>query len=356
MKNNKISLNLNINKDDSSINDFIYCWNIFETRPNKILVHDSYLSKDFLNVIDPMIVERNCFTEILPDLESDIVNIKTLAKISETIFISYVLIDRNQPDSIVSDITFFYKNENDSEKINSIIESLIQDCEVDYEESEINKLNSIGLSNTGLDLERVETKIDLDVIEMFYNNKTIKDINKLIKKIKKSQTGLSILYGERGTGKTSMIHYLAAKLDRIVIFVPNNMLEHTINNPDFRRFIKKYNKVLLVLDDCEMSFNEYFVKSNFIVNNLLQLVDGFLSDSIDLSIVAIFNVEDEEEIDHNLLNCNNLIDMIYFEHLSESESNELSEHLGEKTKYKNKTKLIDIIKKRKVLNNKKLGF
>jgi AAA+ ATPase superfamily predicted ATPase len=207
-----------------------------------------------------------------------------------------------------------------------------------------------------LELERVETKIDLDVVELFYNNRTMKDVNKLVKKIKKSQTGISILYGERGTGKTSIIHYLANKLDRIVIFVPNNMLESTINNPDFRKFIKKYNKVLLVLDDCEMSFNEYFVKSNFIVNNLLQLVDGFLSDSVDLSIVTIFNVEDSEEIDHNLLNSNNLIDIIHFDELSEAESNELSDHLGDKTKYKNKAKLIDIIKKRKVLGNKKLGF
>lgn len=353
---NKISLNLNINKDDSSINDFLYCWNVFESRPNKVLVHDSYLSADFLNIIEAKTIDKNEFTEILPDAEGDIINTKTLAKLSDSIFISYVLIDKNQPDAIVTDITFFYESDDDKGEIESIIESLVQDCEVDYEESEINKLNTIGLSNNGLELERVETKIDLDAIELFYNNKTMKDVNKLIKKIKKSQTGISILHGERGTGKTSIVHYLATKLDRIVIFVPNNMLEHTINNPDFRKFIKKYNKVLLVLDDCEMSFNEYFVKSNFIVNNLLQLVDGFLSDSIDLSIVAIFNVEDSEEIDHNLLNCNNLIDVINFDELSESESNELADHLGDKTKYKNKAKLIDIIKKRKVLDNKKLGF
>ena len=353
---NKISLNLNINKDDSSINDFLYCWNIFESRPNKVLVHDSYLSADFLNIIDSKTIDKNEFTEILPEDECDIVNAKTLAQISESIFISYVLIDKNQSDSIVTDITFFYKSDDDKTEIESIIESLVQDCEVDYEESETNKLNAIGLSSNGLELERVETKIDLDVVELFYNNRTMKDINKLVKKIKKSQTGISILYGERGTGKTSIIHYLANKLDRIVIFVPNNMLESTINNPDFRKFIKKYNKVLLVLDDCEMSFNEYFVKSNFIVNNLLQLVDGFLSDSVDLSIVTIFNVEDSEEIDHNLLNSNNLIDIIHFDELSEAESNELSDHLGDKTKYKNKAKLIDIIKKRKVLGNKKLGF
>jgi putative ribosome biogenesis GTPase RsgA len=52
-------------------------------------------------------------------------------------------------------------------------------------------------------------------------------------KIKKSEKGLSVLWGERGTGKTSIINYLADKLDRIVIFIPNNLIEHTINNPDF---------------------------------------------------------------------------------------------------------------------------
>ena len=50
---NKISLNLNINKDDSSINDFLYCWNVFDSRPNKILLHDSYLADDFLKLISP---------------------------------------------------------------------------------------------------------------------------------------------------------------------------------------------------------------------------------------------------------------------------------------------------------------
>lgn len=353
---NKTSLNLNINKDDSSINDFLFCWNIFDSRPNKLLVHDSYIAEDFLKIIVQKTIDKNEFTEILPDDECDIVNVKSLARLSETVYISYVLIDINQTDSIVSEITFFYKLEEDRILIDEIIDSLVQDCVVDYEESEINKLNSIGLSNNGLELERVETKSDLDAIELYYNSDTMKSVNKLVKKIKKSETGLSILYGERGTGKTSIIHYLSTKLDRIVLFVSNNMIEHTINNPDFRKFIKKYNKVLLVLDDCEMSFNEYFVKSNFIVNNLLQLVDGFLSDTIDLSIVAIFNVESQDEIDHNLLDCNNLIDIIYFDNLTDKEANELADHLGEKTKYKNKAKLIDIIKKRKTFNNKKLGF
>ena len=93
---NKTSLTLLINTDDSSINDFLFCWNTFESRPNKVLVHDSYLTVDFLNIIEQTTIEKNDFTEILPDDESDIVNCKTLAKLKETVYISYVLIDKNQ--------------------------------------------------------------------------------------------------------------------------------------------------------------------------------------------------------------------------------------------------------------------
>ena len=134
------------------------------------------------------------------------------------------------------------------------------------------------------------------------------------------------------------------------------MIEHTINNPDFRKFLKRYSKPIIVIDDCEMIFNDYLTKSNMVVNNLLQLSDGFLSETIDVTFIAIFNVEDENEIDRNLIECNNLIDIIDFEFLNSDEANELSIHLGEKAKYKNKTKLVDIIKKNTLQNNKKIGF
>ena len=40
-----------------------------------------------------------------------------------------------------------------------------------------------------------------------YNQKTFKSVNKLIKKIKTSHKGLSVLWGEKGTGKTNVINY-----------------------------------------------------------------------------------------------------------------------------------------------------
>jgi hypothetical protein len=134
------------------------------------------------------------------------------------------------------------------------------------------------------------------------------------------------------------------------------MIEHTIINPDFRKFIKRYSKPIIVLDDCEVMFNDYLNKSNILVNNLLQLSDGFLSELVDVTFITIFNCEDDSEIDHNLIECNNLIEVVEFDYLTEDESNELATHIGEKPKFKNKNRLVDIIKKKQSLNNKKIGF
>lgn len=355
----KSNLSLNINKDDSAINDFMYVWDYFKSRPNKITIHKTYISSQFEEILKEYRMSFNKFSEIIPTEDESIVNDKILMNLSTngiTIFISYVVVDRNYDTSTISDITFFYKESEHEELVEKIITKL-DECYIEFCDEEVNNLNTINFSSSnGLDLESVDTSVDLEIFDSYYSSSSIKKLNKLIKKVKKSENGLAILYGERGTGKTSAISHIAHKLDRIVIFIPNNMIEHTINNPDFRKFLKRYSKPIIVLDDCEMIFNDYLTKSNMVVNNLLQLSDGFLKETIDVTFITIFNVDDDMEIDRNLIESNNLIDIVDFEYLSIEESNELSNQLGEKTKYKNKTKLIDIIKKNNSSNNKKIGF
>lgn len=352
-KNEKSSLNLNITKDDYNLNDFIYCWDKFGSRPNRIVIHNTYSSKLFNKVMDVHILDKNVFTEVIPDSEEVIINDKMLAKLDDKCYLSYVVADRNMDNSFIDSITFYY--EGSYEGIQNILEEL-NDCILDYCEDDSNKLNTIGISVNGLEIEPISLKDDdIENTDLFYSTSTFKKVEKAIKGIKKSDKGLTIFYGERGTGKTSMINYLASKLDRIVIFIPNNMIEHTINNPEFRKFIKKYEKPILILDDCEMMFGEAFSRNPF-ANNLLQMVDGFLSDTMNVSIVALFNIEDEDEIDHSLLECNNLIDVVEFEYLSSEESMDLAKHLQSNKKYKNKTRLVDIIKKRSNLEELEIGF
>ena len=352
----KSKINLNINKDDYNINDFLYCWNQFGSRPNKITLYNTYSTKSFNNLI--IGTSENRFTEVMPSDDFNVVNEKILIKISDDIFISYLTMDKDCENSIINEIAFFYKDyDSNFEKVQEVIDQLSV-CLIDFtEESERYKLNTISLTQNGLEIEPVEmNSIDIENFDIYYSGKTMKALDKAIKTIKKSNKGLTILYGERGTGKTSTINYITSKLESIVIFIPNNMVENTINNPEFRKFLKKHSKPVIVIDDSEMFFNEAFARSNIFVNNLLQMVDGFLSDSIEVNVITIFNVDDESEIDHSLIDCNNLIDVVKFEELSEDESNDLSKHLGQEKKYKNKNRLVDIIKKRKNKASKEIGF
>lgn len=358
-KNIDSSINLNINKDDNTINDFIYCWDQFKSRPNRLTLFNTYSTEKFKEFTDDIFSNKNFFSEVIPEEDGYSINDKILAKINNEIFLSYVIVDRNREDSVTTDLLFIYKEEKNLEKIQELITKL-DDCIVDFsdEDEVVSNLNTLQISNNStLEVESLHNiKIDIDCVESYYNSQTFKELNKLTKKIKKSDKGLSVFYGERGTGKTSIIKYLSEKLDRQIIFIPNNYLEHTINHPEFKRFLRKFHKPVLIIDDCEMVFNEVFNRSNITVNNLLQLVDGFLSDEINVNLVTIFNVDDWSEIDHSLIECNNLHGIVKFNYLSEKEAEDLSTHLENKTKYKDKCKLIDIIKNKQIKETKKIGF
>jgi hypothetical protein len=350
-------INININKDDSELNDFLHCWGKFGSRPNKIIIYNSFSKDEFIEILSEYSKEKNVFTEIIPADESSIINDKVLAMVSETLYISYLLLDRNNENSLIHEITFFSKDyESELENINDILTKLNQ-CIIDFQDDiKETRLNTVTIGQSGLELEPLELN-ELDTeLDVYYHPITLKSVNKLIKTIKKSDKGLSVLYGPRGSGKTSIMDYVSSKLDRVVIYIPNNLIESTINNPEFKRFLLKHNKPIIILDDCEVIFNDIYYKSNTVVNNLLQMIDGFLSDTIELNVITIFNTEDEGEVDQSLLECNNLLDVIEFELLEIEGANELANHLGSKKKYKNKSRLIDIIKKKDCPGNKKVGF
>ena len=353
MQTKKNNLKININKDDSGLNDFLYLWDIFKTRPNKVLIHGTFDFKETESFFDQY-EKVNKFTEIICLEIDDIINDKVLLKSTESIYISYIAVDKLTESAVISDITIYYSSSEDADEVNEIIKS-VSEYQVIDDLEEGHNLNVVSLSNNSIELEEIKyDDIDIDNIEEYYSKQTFKDLSKWLKKSKKQQSGLSILYGKRGTGKSSAIKYLATKLDRNLIFVPNNLVDLTINSSDFSKFLRKHENPILILDDCEMIFNEFFTKSNIIVNNLIQLVDGLLSNK--LSIITIFNVEDKSEIDNNLIECNNLIDIVEFTDLSNSEANQLSELLGYKQKHKNDIRLLDLIKNNKSDNKKRLGF
>ena len=94
---NSPNLNLNVTKDDAETNDFLYCWEQFSTRPNKIIIHTTYLTKPFIEIFSKYISERNTISEFMPTEDEDfMINDQMFVKIEDKIFCSYFIIDKRK--------------------------------------------------------------------------------------------------------------------------------------------------------------------------------------------------------------------------------------------------------------------
>lgn len=345
-------LKINICNDNYESQDYLIVFDKFGQRPNKVIIHEIFSGQLFEQIINGS--NQNTLTELIPIDNEYVTNERVLVEITETIFCSYVIVDKQFKDYTINDVNFYYKNNDDIEKVNSIIDNICE-CVVDYKTESANKFNTLTISNNQLEIEPVYIDVDEIKTDDRYNSDLIKSINKLTKKIKKSAKGLTIFHGERGTGKTTMAKWMTSDIDRLIIYVPNNMIDVTINNPEFKNFLKRFEKVLLIIDDCELFTNNQFSKLNLFTNNINQLTEGFLSDSLNLHILLIFNGE-LDDIDDNITDSNSLIDIIEFTDLDIETSNELSKNLGFNKKYKSPVRLIDVLKNIKVERMEKIGL
>lgn len=344
-------INLNINSEEHSKNDFLVIWDIFKTRPNQLVINNSYDYVNFTKVLN--MTNINVISELIPLIDDYSVNDRILSSINEELYLSYVVLDSSDDKSIITDITFFYKELSNIDYLYNIIDNLEPFLVDDYLELDNeSNLNLLNVSNSNLTIE----KIDFEELEFkkFYSKSTNKNINNLIKSIKNSKNGLSIFYGEKGTGKTNSIKNISKSIKNDIFFIPNNILDQTILNSEFISFLKKYDNSILVIDDFELVLDNYS-RYDSVINNIIQMVDSLISEVINVNIILIFNTDNQSEIEE-LIECNNILGFIKFDYLSADESNQLSEYLGKKTKYKNNSKLSDIIRSKNTDYKKRVGF
>lgn len=358
MKNiNKI--NITIDKDDSNVNDYLIAWSELNNRPNKTTFHGFFETDKFKKFLDGFeFQEVNNFTDYIPNEETPVVNQRCFGIIEEDIYLAFTSLDKNHEDGMVTDINFFFNN-NKKQKVEEILENLYElsnkeETELDEELVKEN-IFILHLSQNGFELETLKTRSDFEDIEYYYEDDILKKVKKTAKLIKKENKGLTIISGERGCGKTNLLSFISSKVDKKCIFIPCNLIENSINNCEFRRFLKQYPDSIILLDDIELYLSQIYSKSNLFTNNLLQLVDGLQSDSLNLNIILSMNCN-LSEIDKTVLESNSIIDIIEVCKLSEEKLQELSEFLGKEGSLKSDTSLNNVLKGKKKKKTTELGF
>lgn len=159
-------------------------------------------------------------------------------------------------------------------------------------------------------------------------NEDFADVHKVICKrlSKKGDKGLVMLFGKPGTGKTSYIRHLAARVKKKVIFLPLSIAGE-ITNPNLISILIDNPDSILIIEDAENIIIDREVYGMSPVSALLNISDGLLSDCLNIQIICTFNT-DISKVDKALLRKGRLIAMYEFKELEIQKAQSLSNKLG----------------------------
>lgn len=222
-------------------------------------------------------------------------------------------------------VTILYNKEEELKKVLNML--------VRYEENKKNSINLIvGNSGEGYALREFTTKLpekEID-LELNYGKDFTKKHNTIVKRLTKTQdSGLIILNGKPGTGKTTYVKYLTTLVNKRVIFVPPNIAE-SLTGPNLLPFLMENKSSILIIEDAEKVIGcREALDTNNSVSNILNMTDGILGDCLNLQIIATLNTP-RDKIDKALLRKGRLIAEHEFKELPEENVKRLFEKLGVK--------------------------
>lgn len=137
-------------------------------------------------------------------------------------------------------------------------------------------------------------------IELNYGEEFVKINKKIIKSLHENHSGLYMLHGVPGTGKTTYIRYLASVLKKDVIFFPTSFIDE-ITNPAILNLLRKKQDCILILEDAEKALTKRSLSDQpSLVSTLLNMTDGILGDVLKLNVIVTYNC-DRQDIDEALL-------------------------------------------------------
>lgn len=135
--------------------------------------------------------------------------------------------------------------------------------------------------------EYKECNID---INKNYNDDFKEPYNKLCDIVENNdKASLILLYGEPGTGKTTLIKHLFTKYpDKDFIFIDGSLLINASQEKLMSYFLENQNTVF-ILEDCEKALMSREEGYNPVMTTILNVTDGVIADVLGIKLICTFN-------------------------------------------------------------------
>lgn len=199
------------------------------------------------------------------------------------------------------------------------------------------------------------TEVDFNT----HYNDDIKDMYKdLLSFLNERESGLAVLHGCAGSGKTTFIKNMLSSLDKQFILVTNAIAAH-MAEPEFIAFMMENKDSIFILEDCEqilMAREEN--RFGGAIANILNMSDGLMSDIFNIKFICTFNT-DIEKIDEALLRPGRCFVNYEFKQLEAEKASKLLESLGHTIDKPRDMTLAEIYNYKEaetIQKSKKIGF
>lgn len=255
---------------------------------------------------------------------------------------NYILNEEHRPDGTVKKISLIHLNNNVTLFKGFISAFLYHDPEIKEEtitnlkdrfsaiELEKNTSKNIGIIvNMGqsLGVETFEYSLPENTLIEYLPSKTKEFHQSVIEQLEaKNGSGLYLMYGEPGTGKTSFIKGVLSQTQKQALFISPFFTE-SLTSPKLISLLMEHPNSILVIEDAETVLMERKADNSSAVSNLLNLTDGFLADFLNLKIICTFNTE-LKNIDDALLREGRLNGMHKFEKVQPERAQKVAEVLN----------------------------
>lgn len=163
--------------------------------------------------------------------------------------------------------------------------------------------------------------VDLNVKENYNDDLPDDKIKEFLQA--ENESGLLILHGKPGTGKTTYIRNLIRELSDKDFLILDSSVFDNITDSSFIQLLLEYKDCVVILEDCESMLADRTDGNNKMAS-LLNLSDGILGDAFNLKFICTFNA-DINRIDQALLRKGRMKVKYEFKKLSKDKVKVLSD-------------------------------
>lgn len=139
---------------------------------------------------------------------------------------------------------------------------------------------------------------------------------------REGKADLMLLYGEPGTGKSTLIKHFIRKFGQKSFVFFDSAILNSIQPAAFISYLVDHENVVIILEDCEKILQDRDMSSSKIMSTLLNVTDGVISDILGVKLICTFNT-DLANIDSALLRKGRLSLKYEFKKLSKEKTKQL---------------------------------